>query len=319
MSEANRTDKSAQFQALKKCLSNVPPTQVEEPTICHFPLVISSPHSGRYYPKYFVEGSRLEPQLLRASEDYYVDRLVSGAQELGIVLLKAIYPRAFIDLNREPYELDQRMFNDKLPGHINTSSLRVGAGLGTIARIVTENKDIYKNKLHLDEAMARIEHIYRPYHQALGHQLARTHVEFGSAILIDCHSMPSGKQAVGSSKPLQASKTRADFIIGDRYGSSCAKWISDFTMDYLNKHGFTVVRNKPYAGGFISEHYGRPSKHLHAIQIEINRALYVNEMTLEPLENFAKIQQVMTNLFAQIGKIALSASRVSGENDLAAE
>lgn len=188
-------------------------------------------------------------------------------------MLRAHFPRAFLDVNREPYELDPRMFDGALPPHANISSMRVAGGLGTVPRLVAENMEIYRGRFPVEQALERIETIYKPYHATLRKLIARTHVEFGMSILIDCHSMPGNVHLPGSGH-------RPDFIIGDRYGTSAAAELSRVAVELLEQLGYAVARNKPYAGGFITEHYGRPTRGLHALQIEINRGLYVDEATL---------------------------------------
>ena len=247
------------------------------------PFVLNSPHSGRDYTPAFMALTRLDARSIRRSEDAHVDRLFSGAVRLGVPMLAARFPRAFMDVNREPWELDQRMFEAPLPAHANTRSARVAGGLGTIPRVVAEGEEIYARRLPLSEARGRIEGFYRPYHDRLRRLVARTSVRFGYAVLVDCHSMPSqvGGMLGGSARP--------DIVIGDRYGTACAGSLTSALMDAFATRGYRVARNKPYAGGFITEHYGRPLKGLHAVQIEINRALYMDERTLEPNEGFARL------------------------------
>lgn len=259
------------------------------------PIIFNSPHSGAVYPERFLNQSRLDPLTIRASEDMDVHELFKAAPELGAVLQKANFPRAYLDVNREPYELDARMFFAPLPPYANTGSIRVSGGLGTIARIVAENRDIYISKLDPNDALARIELIYRPYHDSLRHLLARAHSRFGHAFLIDCHSMPS--QQTSKAADGEAEK-RPDMIIGDRYGTSCRGDLIDFAVALLRQAGFTVAKNRPYAGGFITEHYGRPQRGLNAFQIEINRQLYMDEVTLQRHTGFNDLQQAL-GLFAQ--------------------
>mgnify|MGYP003672042799 FL=1 len=252
------------------------------------PVVFNSPHSGSIYPERFLDLSRLDPHTIRASEDMDVDKLFQSVTEFGAVLQRANFPRAYLDVNREPYELDSGMFFAPLPPYANTRSLRVNGGLGTVARIVAENRDIYASKLDPGDALARIELIYRPYHDSLRHLLARTHGRFGQALLIDCHSMPSQYGAPRSGVETEA---RPDMILGDRYGTSCRNDVIDYAMFLLRQAGYAVVKNRPYAGGFITEHYGRPHQDLNAFQIEINRRLYMDETTLKRHAGFDELQQ----------------------------
>ena len=260
------------------------PFEVSLPNTPLGPYIFNSPHSGSLYPKRFLSASRLDSHTLRASEDAFVDQLFCSASEKGLPLMRAIYPRAYLDLNREPYELDPRMFSAPLPPYANTRSVRVAGGLGTIARIVADSREIYADKLPVEEALLRVEQIYKPYHSQLRRLLAQTHVSFGYAVLLDCHSMPS--RSSGS-----AMDNRADFILGDRYGTACSEIIVNTVAEFLRDKGYAVDHNKPYAGGFITEHYGRPLKGLHAMQIEINRSLYMDENTLEKHQGFDQLQQ----------------------------
>ncbi|MEM6711416.1 MAG: N-formylglutamate amidohydrolase [Pseudomonadota bacterium] len=259
------------------------------------PFVLGSPHSGTTYTRSFLEASQLSSIDLRRSEDTYVDRLVSSAVQKGAPLLSARFPRCYCDLNREPYELDPRMFVDPLPAFANTASLRVAGGLGTVPRVVGDRQPIYKRKLKVHEALHRVETLYKPYHSALRRVLAKSHVRFGMAVLVDCHSMPS---LIRTSQGTLS----ADFVIGDRFGASCSPSISETIVQNLRSQGFTVARNKPYAGGFITQHYGRPDKGIHAVQLEINRGLYMNERTLIPNAGFNVVidalQDMMDALFA---------------------
>ncbi|WP_043610672.1 N-formylglutamate amidohydrolase [Ensifer sp. ZNC0028] len=269
--------------------------EVLEPLIQRIPFVFNSPHSGRSYPQSFLDQSRLDAISIRRSEDHYVDELFQNATFLGAPLLLAHFPRAFLDVNREPYELDPRMFEGSLPPHANISSMRVAGGLGTIPRLVAENMEIYRGRFPVEDALTRIETIYKPYHATLRKLIARTHVQFGLSVLIDCHSMPGNVHLPGSSQ-------RPDFIIGDRYGTSAAGELSRAAVDLLQQLGYSVVRNKPYAGGFITEHYGRPTRGLHALQIEINRALYVDETTLVRKPGFGSLVADLTTFIGSLAR-----------------
>jgi N-formylglutamate amidohydrolase len=253
------------------------------------PFVFNSPHSGRYYPADFLAAACLDKHEIRRSEDLYVDRLFAPVVELGAPLMSAVYPRAYLDVNREPYELDPKMFEGRLPPFANVRSLRVAGGLGTIPRVVSDAANIYRGPLSVAEGLGRIERIYRPYHDTLRHLLAQTHAAFGLAILIDCHSMPSNIRG-------GPSRARPDFVLGDRFGTSCMPELTDCVAGTLQGLGYTVCRNKPYAGGFITEHYGRPARGLHSLQIEINRALYMDEEELEPNPGFARLSRDLTGL-----------------------
>jgi N-formylglutamate deformylase len=247
-----------------------PPFDVLEPDVWRGPLVFNSPHSGFVYPDSFLAVTRLDVSTLRRSEDTFVDELFGGVVARGFPLMRAFFPRCFVDVNREPYELDPRMFDGRLPSYANTRSMRVAGGLGTIARVVGDAQEIYDRRISVDDALWRIETLYKPYHRALRRLLARTHREFGSAVLVDCHSMPS------SAGP-RDERPRADVVLGDRYGTSCFPIVAETLESTLRGLGYVVGRNKPYAGGFITEHYGNPATGLHVVQLEINRALYMDE------------------------------------------
>ena len=260
----------------------VPAFELLSPECPIAPFLFNSPHSGRHYTDRFLAASRLDAHTIRRSEDSFVEELFAGVLMGGAQLLKANFPRAFLDVNREPYELDPKMFRGRLPSYANVRSLRVAGGLGTIARIVAEHEEIYREPLDVQEAMSRIEAIYKPYHALIRKTLARLHVGFGFSVIIDCHSMPSVVRGTDSA-------SRPDFVLGDRYGTSCAAELVDIAARTLRSLGYTVARNKPYAGGFITEHYGRPAQGLHALQVEINRGLYMNEATYEKLDSFERL------------------------------
>jgi N-formylglutamate amidohydrolase len=272
--------------------------EIWEPDHQPLPFILNSPHSGRIYPREFIENSRLDQIGIRRSEDHYVDELFFAGVRHGAPMLAANFPRAYVDVNREPYELDPTMFEGRLPPYANIASVRVAGGLGTVPRIVGENMEIYRTKMPVEEALLRVEHIYKPYHAALRRLIARTHARFGRAVLIDCHSMPGNIRISGSG-------IRPDFIIGDRYGTSASSDLSRLALKLLEDQGFAAVRNKPYAGGFITEHYGRPARGLHALQIEVNRGLYIDESTLRKKPDFAKIarsiEQFLVDFAAEVG------------------
>jgi N-formylglutamate amidohydrolase len=254
--------------------SGKPVFEVIAPGKQRLPLVLNSPHSGSVYPDDFLASSRLDQRSIRRSEDTWVDELFLRAAAIGCPLLRANFPRAWLDVNREPYELDPKMFEGSLPTYANVRSVRVAGGLGTIARIVSETEEIYTGPLAVEAALARIDTVYKPYHRTLRQLVLHTRAEFGLAVLIDCHSMPSTVRGMHT-------KLRPDIVLGDRYGTSCATELTDLAAQVLTRFGYSVSRNKPYAGGFITEHYGQPTRGLHALQIEINRQLYMDEKTLE--------------------------------------
>lgn len=285
------------------------PFEIREPAVQTIPFVYNSPHSGRCYPSAFLDESRLDGHAIRRSEDHYVDELFSAAPSFGAPMLVANFPRAYVDVNREPYELDPRMFSDPLPPYANSNSARVAGGLGTIPRIVAENMEIYEGRMPLASAMERIETCYKPYHACLRKLIARTHARFGLGVLIDCHSMPGNIRVAGSG-------IKPDFIVGDRYGTSASGELSRAALQFLEELGFAAVRNKPYAGGFITEHYGRPARDLHALQIEVNRSLYIDESTLEKRPDF---DALAGSLAIFMGQMADFVADYFGDQALAAE
>ncbi|HET6378800.1 MAG TPA: N-formylglutamate amidohydrolase [Methylocella sp.] len=294
-----------------------PPFEVIEPARLTSPLVFSSPHSGNIYPKRFLESARLGEAVLRRSEDAFVDELFGEAAALGAPLIKARFPRAYLDLNREPYELDPRMFEGQLPPFANTRSLRVAGGLGTIARVAGQAQEIYARRLPVEEAIERIERLYKPFHACLLSLLERAQSSFGIAVLIDCHSMPSALSRSAQLPWLEGPDlNKPDFVLGDRFGSSCAAEFVDAVESELRALGYTVKRNKPYAGGFITEHYGDPANERHAMQIEVSRALYMNEKSVCKNERFAS---VASGLAKAASRLAEAVARHRGGQRAAAE
>src|SRR5665213_4538894 len=275
-----------------------PPFEILEPAESKGPVLFNSPHSGSTYPREFLATSRLDIATLRRSEDSFVDDLIAGVVKHGYPLMRAHFPRCFVDVNREPYELDPRMFEGRLPSFANTRSMRVAGGLGTVARVVGDAQEIYDQRISVDDALRRIENLYKPYHRALRRLFTRVHRDFGAATLVDCHSMPSttgGKDE----------RPRADVVLGDRYGTSCVAVVSEVVEATLRQQGYAVSRNKPYAGGFITEHYGNPAAGLHAIQLEINRALYMDERRYQRVPGFDRVAADMDLLARRLGDIPL--------------
>jgi N-formylglutamate amidohydrolase len=279
-----------------------PPFEIIEPPEWHGPVVFNSPHSGSIYPRAFLTTSRLDTAALRRSEDSFVDELVLGVVRRGFPLMRAHFPRCYVDVNREPYELDPRMFEGRLPSFANTRSMRVAGGLGTVARVVGDAQEIYGQRIPVDDAIRRIEGLYKPYHRALRRLFTRVHRDFGAAVLIDCHSMPS---TAGS----KDERPRADVVLGDRYGTSCVTAVAETIEATLRGQGYSVSRNKPYAGGFITEHYGNPAAGLHAIQLEINRALYMDERHFERSPSFAGLAADLETLAERLGALPIEELR----------
>lgn len=268
------------------------PFEILEPAEQTAPVVFASPHSGRDYSPGFLTESRLDPVILRRSEDAFVDEIFAAAPGAGAPLLRAHFPRAYVDPNREAFELDPSMFEDPLPDYVTTSSARISAGLGTVARVVTSGEEIYGGKLRFEDARRRIESCHIPYHQALEALVDSTRRRFGVCLLVDCHSMPS----VGGPMDSDPGRKRVDMVLGDRHGSSCAGLVTEAAERTLCALDYQVARNVPYAGGYTTRHYGTPGDGLHAIQIEINRAIYMNEDKVTRGDGFGELSGRMGRL-----------------------
>ncbi len=272
-----------------------PPVRLFAPERRTVPLVFASPHSGRAYPPAFVAASRLDSLRLRRSEDAFVDLLFASVPLYGAPLVTATFPRAFCDANREPWELDPGMFEDELPGWVNADSPRVAAGLGTLARVVASGEGIYRGRLRFSEAQRRISGLWHPFHAALREEIAATRELFGACLLVDCHSMPSNSMA-----PRQV----ADVVLGDVHGSTCDGAVMRRLEELLRGQGFSVRRNDPYAGGYITRTYGRPRERVHAVQIEILRCIYMDEDRMEMLRAFADVQARLSAVMAGLARDA---------------
>ena len=269
-----------------------PAFTIARPAVQTAPLVFASPHSGRRYSPDFVASVRLDPVSLRRSEDSFVDELFAAAPSHGAPLLAATFPRAFCDPNREAWELDPAMFDEALPVWVNTTSARVGAGLGTIARVVASGEAIYRRKLRFADAERRVRTCWAPYHEALAGLLAATQEQFGACLLVDCHSMPAYGAAPGKDGP--------DFVLGDAHGTACAPAVTARIEQVLTSFGYKVRRNDPYAGGYVTRHYGRPRDGIHAIQIEVARALYMDEARFERSAAFPLLQARLSALISDL-------------------
>lgn len=264
-----------------------PPFRVQRPVRQTMPLVFASPHSGTHYTADFLAGARLDPLALRRSEDSFVDELFAAAPAHGAPLLSATFPRVFCDANREPWELDPAMFEDPLPAWVNSASPRVGAGLGTIARVVATGEPVYRGKLPFAEAEARVRDCWQPYHAALASLIEETRARFGCCLLVDCHSMPT--------HPAHGAPP-ADMVLGDAHGTSCAPRATRLVEEALTTLGYRVRRNDPYAGGYVTRHYGAPREGVHALQVEIARRLYMDEARLQRAPGMAGLQRDLGHL-----------------------
>lgn len=264
-----------------------PPVDVRRRTTLASPVVFASPHSGRFYPPSLKAASRLSAHDLRLSEDAWVDALIGPAEEAGVALVLANYARAWADLNRGPRELDPFMFDTPPDGAPAARSARVAAGLGCIPRIVGHGREIYAGRLASAEAERRLRTAWRPYHQALERLTGEARTTFGEVVLVDWHSMPSSAGAAE-----RARRGRGpDVVLGDRHGSSCSRRLTAHVEAAFQAMGYRVARNAPYAGGWTTEQYGRPEEGAHALQIELNRALYMDEGTLERTGGFPRLRR----------------------------
>ena len=279
----------------------ISPFEIMSPETQRIPFVYSSPHSGKLYPPEFIKTSRLELKSLRGSEDCYVDELFSAAPNVGAPLIKAIFPRVFIDANREPYEFDPSMFLEPLPDFVTTSSNKISAGLGTIAKVVADGEKIYSEKLHLSDALNRVNNYYLPYHNSLEKLITITKENFGCCTLIDCHSMPSNKIGNGG----RNNKSPADIVLGDNHGRSANKVLVNEIMGFFVSQGLSVKINDPYPGGYTTSNYGKPQTGVQAIQIEINRALYMDEKSMKRNEGFLETKNIMDRLVSHLSKLTI--------------
>jgi N-formylglutamate deformylase len=253
------------------------PFRLNRPAVPRVPFIFASPHSGSVYPNSLIAMSRLSPTTLRRSEDAFVDELFEEAGACGAPMIAARFPRAYVDVNRSPAEIDVEMFDGVLGVATDPASPRVNAGLGVIPRVVRDGAEIYRHKLPPHEAEYRLAHFYRPYHAALTSLVKETLARFGVAVVVDCHSMPSAAAV-------------PDVVLGDRYGMSAAPLLVRHAERAFEAQGFACVRNVPYAGGYTTLLQGRPARGVHALQIEINRSLYLKEEYVERSAQFAHIK-----------------------------
>jgi N-formylglutamate amidohydrolase len=281
--------------------------QVLRPARRSTAVVFASPHSGRDYPAAFLSRAALDPQEIRSSEDAFLDRLFDAAPLHGAPLLLAGAPRAFVDLNRAPDELDPAL----IEGVRRTAhNPRIASGLGVIPRVVANGRPIYRGKITLEEAQGRIAGYWRPYHAMLQTLLDESHARFGQSILIDCHSMPH--EALENVCPPGA--RRPDVVLGDRFGAAASAAVVDRIEAAFAAAGLRVARNMPFAGAFITQHYGRPSRRQHAVQVEIDRSLYMDERRIVPSAGFEDFRRLIGGVVAELAAIGSG-----GEMRVAAE
>lgn len=257
------------------------------------PVIFASPHSGCDYPAEFLARALPDRLLIRSSEDAFVDRLFEMAPELGAPLIAARMPRAFVDLNRAADELDPAVIEGI---HRAPHNPRVSSGLGVIPRVVAGGRAIYRGKLTLAEAEQRLRKFWHPYHRALSELIATVRTEHGQAILIDCHSMPHEAIEAHSRR----GEARPDIVLGDRFGAAASREVVDRIEAAFAGAGLRVARNAPFAGAHVTQAYGRPSHGVHVVQVEIDRALYMDETSVEPLPGFAAFQALLAGVVAEI-------------------
>lgn len=264
-----------------------------------FPIVMSSPHSGTLFPREFLENSVLSKEELRSSEDCYMTEMVRQASDAGIPLLSMNIPRTFVDVNRDKIELDETMFFDAPQSLGNAGSRRCRVGLGVLHRIVYPNKDIYGGKLSYKEALERIQNVYEPYHKRLKQLVDKCVRKFGFCLLIDCHSMPSMIcNIMNDEKAL-------DFCLCTLFDESCPTQMSEFLSKALEARDYRVEFNRPYAGAYIAFNYCQPRKNIYTLQIEINRALYMNEKDYQKKASFQKVSSDVCDSVIALGNFLL--------------
>ncbi|MEX0276141.1 MAG: N-formylglutamate amidohydrolase [Ruegeria sp.] len=269
-------------------------------------VVFASPHSGRAYPESFLKRSVLNRNMIRSSEDAFVDQLFAGVAQTGAPFLKAVMPRAYLDLNRSAEELDPALIQGaRRQGH----NPRVASGLGVIPRVVANGRSIYHGKLTMDEARLRIDNYWRPYHTRLKSLLAESYDKFGQAILIDCHSMPHEAVSIAG----RGQSKHPEIVLGDRFGASASGVIVDQIESAFASAGLNVARNAPFAGAYVTQTYGRPGRYQHAIQIEIDRSLYMDEERIQPNDNFEAFCEILNKVVAEIAAIGAPPTRLAAE------
>ncbi|MEP3112292.1 N-formylglutamate amidohydrolase [Nisaea sp.] len=273
--------------------------RIERPAHTSSPLVVASPHSGRLYPPDLLDATRLDLLDLRSSEDSFMEQVLAGATMAGAALLTAQFPRVYVDVNREPFELDPGMFADPLPDGAVTDSIRISAGLGTIARVVANSEPVYDQKLAFEDAAHRIGNYYGPYHRALQRLIAEALEQFGFCLLVDGHSMPSS-----AVRHVRSERRPIDIVLGDCHGVTAAQTITEQAEAFFKERHYTVRRNSPYAGGFVTRHYGRPEVGVHVLQIEINRALYMDERRIEPRAGIEPLKKDIAALLCALSDTA---------------
>lgn len=284
------------FQSISAFMTH-PPFSERIPRAVTTSVVFASPHSGRHYPAKFREDSILDERVLRSSEDAYMDELIESAPDLGARSLIAEYPRAYVDLNRSETELDPAVLSGMRRGYV--ASPRVNSGLGVIPRVVSNGRPIYSGKIPLAEGQKRLREVWQPYHERLTAILDETLLQFGEAILVDCHSMPH--EALEASRDLNGQ--RPDVVLGDRFGAAASAPVVEAIESAFKDAGLLVARNTPFAGAYVTQRYGKPAKGFHAVQVEVDRRLYLDEAHVARGPNYERFRKLMAGVMAQIADI----------------
>lgn len=269
-------------------------------------VIFASPHSSRDYPASFLRQTVLDDHAIRSSEDAFVDRLFAIAPRVGAPFLEAGAPRAYIDMNRGAGELDPALIHGLRQGSYNP---RIVSGLGVVPRVVANARCIYRGKLTMAEVQARLDTYWHPYHARLQALLDQSHAQFGEAILIDCHSMPHEALDGLSRSGLR----RPEVVLGDRFGAAAGPEVMDMIEQAFLDEGLHVSRNIPFAGAYTAQHYGRPSRRQHVVQVEIDRSLYMNEQMIRPNNNFAAMQEALSRVIAKIVRFGESRQSLAAE------
>jgi N-formylglutamate amidohydrolase len=275
-----------------------------DPVIEEVPLVFDSPHSGTHYPDDFRYACPFD--VLRTAEDTHIDDLYGAAPDHGATLLAADFPRSYIDVNRDPGDIDEALLDAKWPGPVNPGE-KTRAGMGLVRRLAKPDLPVYNRKLTVAEMAERLRRYYEPYHTALQTVCDRLHAKFGRVFLINCHSMPARGNAMSSDGP---DAVRADFVLGDRDGTTCGPGFIALAERLLTERGYAVKRNDPYKGVEIVRRHGRPGEGRHALQIEVNRKLYMDERTTEPNGNYDRLKTDIGALVEALAGHACSAPKI---------
>ena len=278
---------------------------IVEPATLTSGVVFALPHSGRDYGVSFLNQSILDSISIRSSEDAFLDQLIDGIEKYGAPKIVANAPRAFIDLNRSTDELDPALISGIKN---NMRNPRISSGLGVIPRVVSHGKEIYRGKLSLEQAQSRIEYYWKPYHKDLSTLLKRAQSIYGQSLLIDMHSMPH--EAVSTQSSFISAP---EIVVGDRFGMSSDPEFTNLIVSILKQHGFRVAKNTPFAGAFITKHHGKIKERTHAIQLEIDRSLYMDEERISPNSGFEKLKSQLFPALIQISSLICNSDKIAAE------